>query len=75
VTGKRSGAKIVFRWDYQHRLENDSYRYRLDSGTEGTVTESTLTVPAKSAAKVCVNVHVQRFDGSSANTPWAKGCA
>jgi hypothetical protein len=76
VTGVRTGTSVTFTWVYSGALDSDSYQVRLNGGQSQPVTKRTYSTEVQPGSPACLEVKVQRLDGSNAAGVWStKGCA
>ena len=75
VTGTRTGTSVTFTWQYSGELTTDTYQVRLDEGQSQPVTKPTYTTEVPAGTKACLEVKVQRLDGSDPSQTWSpSGC-
>lgn len=69
------GDQVVFNWDgYPHQLADDTFSWRIDGETgSAEITEPTVAVPA-GTGPVCIQVRINRADGTFPNAGFATGC-
>lgn len=75
ITATRQGTKVSFTWTYSAAAATDTFAWRTnDPAQAGVVDEPALILDA--SGEVCLEVKVQRVDGSNAIVDWSeKGCA
>ncbi len=76
-TSSTSASEVTFSWDYAHRLDSDTFSWRMygSSSKPAVVSERTVTVPAKKSGRTCIEVRVNRADGTYADQQFQEGCA
>ncbi|MEV4991517.1 serine/threonine-protein kinase [Pseudarthrobacter sp. LMD1-1-1.1] len=77
LTGKVEGQKVVFSWSDPDPKEGDSYLWRtVEQGSSSPLAEisgPTVTVPAASSGRTCVEVLLRRSSGRTSDEP-SLGC-
>jgi serine/threonine protein kinase len=75
VKGARTGPSVTFTWEYSGALDSDSYQVRLNGSQTQPVTKRTYATEVPAGTQACLEVKVQRLDGSNASATWSpKGC-
>lgn len=74
-TSEQSGDTVSFHWEYVHSLPTDTFTWRI-SGKSATAVTSQAQVEVKAATKgpTCIDVRVDRADGSYADQAFQMGC-
>jgi hypothetical protein len=71
-----AGKKVTVSWTYAHSLDSDTYTWRLSKAKKTSVAiDPRVTVEADPGGNTCIDVRVNRKDGSYADQGFQTGCS